>query len=132
MVKVINTMEDIPKDKKVVIDFFAPWCGPCKRIAPDYEKMAEKYTNIEFLKCDVDESSELAELFEVESLPTFLLINNLKVINKFIGSDMEGLTKIVEELNELVDTLTIKKCASKVACECIEDCEKKTCECKQD
>ena len=102
MVKLINKMEDISKDKKVVIDFFAPWCGPCKRIAPDYEKLAEKYTDIEFVKCNVDDSSELAELFEIESLPTFLLINNLKVINKIVGADMEGLTKKVDELNDLV------------------------------
>jgi len=132
MPKLINKMEDISKDKKVVIDFFAPWCGPCKRIAPDYEKLAEKYTDIEFVKCDVDDSSELAELFEIEALPTFLLINNLKVIHKFVGADMEGLTKKVDELNELVGTPIMKKCVSKVACGCIEDCEKESCECKQD
>ena len=132
MVKLINTMDDIPKDKKVVIDFFATWCGPCKRIAPDYEKLAENYTDIEFVKCDVDESSELAELFEVESLPTFLLINNLKVVHTFIGADMEGLTKKVEELNELLGTPKLKKCESKVACGCVELCDKESCECKQD
>ena len=132
MVKLINTIDDITKDKKVVIDFFAPWCGPCKRIAPDYEKLAETYTDIEFVKCNVDESSELAELFEVQSLPTFLLINNLKVVHKFVGTDMEGLTKKVEELNEFVGTPTLKKCVSKVACGCVEDCEKESCECKQD
>jgi thioredoxin 1 len=132
MVKLINKMEDISKDKKVVIDFFAPSCGPCKRIAPDYEKLAETYTNIEFVKCDVDDSSELAELFEIESLPTFLLINNLKVVHKFVGADMEGLTKKVDELNDLVGTPKLKKCVSKVACGCIEDCEKESCECKQD
>ena len=132
MVKLINTIDDIPKDKKVVIDFFATWCGPCKRIAPDYEKLAETYTDIEFVKCNVDESSELAELFEVQSLPTFLLINNLKVVHKFAGTDMEGLTKKVEELNELVGTPKLKKCLSKVACGCVEDCDKESCECKQD
>jgi thioredoxin 1 len=132
MVKLINKMEDISKDKKVVIDFFAAWCGPCKRIAPDYEKLADKYTDIEFVKCDVDDSSELAELFEVESLPTFLLINNLKVVHKIVGADMEGLTKKVEELNELVGTPKLKKCVSKVACGCVEDCDKESCECKQD
>ena len=124
MVKLINTIDDIPKDKKVVIDFFATWCGPCKRIAPDYEKLAETYTDIEFVKCDVNESSELSELFEVELLPTFLLINNLKVVHKFAGTDMEGLTKKVEELNELVGTPKLKKCLSKVACGCVEDCDK--------
>ena len=132
MVKLINTIDDIPKDKKVVIDFFATWCGPCKRIAPDYEKLAETYTDIEFVKCDVNESSELSELFEVEFLPTFLLINNLKVVHKFAGTDMEGLTKKVEELNELVGTPKLKKCLSKVACGCVEDCDKESCECKQD
>ena len=132
MVKLINTIDDITKDKKVVIDFFAPWCGPCKRIAPDYEKMAEKYTDIEFVKCNVDESSELYGLFEIESLPTFLLINNLKVIHKFIGADMEGLTKKVEELNVLAETPTMKKCESKVACECVEVCAEQNSNCKQD
>jgi len=130
MVNLINKMEDISKDKKVVIDFFAAWCGPCKRIAPDYEKLADKYTDIEFVKCDVDDSSELAELFEVESLPTFLLINNLKVVHKIVGADMEGLTKKVDELNELVGTPKIKKCESKVACGCVELCDKESCECK--
>ena len=132
MLKLINTIDDITKDKKVVIDFFAPWCGPCKRIAPDYEKLAETYTDIEFVKCNVDESSELAELFEVESLPTFLLINNLKVVHKFVGTNMEGLTKKVEELNEFVGTPTLKKCVSKVACECVEVCTEQNSNCKQD
>lgn len=125
MVKIINKMDEITKDKKVVIDFFATWCKPCQRIAPDYQKLSETYTDIEFYKCDIDESAELSELFEVQLLPTFLFINDLKVITKMEGADLEELTKNVETLNNLT-TSTIKKCISKSCCDCtcIEECTK--------
>jgi thioredoxin 1 len=102
MVKVINNIEEIPKDKKVVIDFFAHWCGPCKRIAPEYEEFSKKYTNVEFLKVDIDESNELAEAFGIESLPTFVLIENGNIINQIKGADMETLKNSLEEMNQVV------------------------------
>lgn len=105
MVKVINNIGEIPKDKKVVIDFFAQWCGPCKRIAPEYEEFSKKYTNVEFLKVDYDESNELAESFDIESLPTFVLIENGNIINQVKGSDMETLSKLLEEMDKVVDNI---------------------------
>ena len=72
MVKVITSLVEIPQDKRVVIDFFADWCGPCKKIAPEYEKLSQKYADIVFLKIDADESDKLAESFNINALPTFL------------------------------------------------------------
>jgi len=104
MVKVISDLSEIPKDKKVVIDFFARWCGPCKRIAPEYEEFSKKYTNVEFLKVDYDESNELAEAFGIESLPTFIFIENGNILKgkEILGADIENLEKILVEMNEMV------------------------------
>lgn len=63
MVKVISDVTEIPQDKKVVIDFFADWCGPCKRVAPVFVELSEKYTDIVFLKVDVDEAEQIASAF---------------------------------------------------------------------
>ena len=73
MPTVITSYDDIPMNKKVIIDFYADWCGPCKRIAPEFEKLAEKYTDVVFLKVNVDNSEKLSEFYSVSALPTFVL-----------------------------------------------------------
>lgn len=62
--------------KLVVVDFFATWCGPCKRIAPAIEKMSQENTNVVFLKVDVDEVGDLAAELSVSAMPTFLFFKN--------------------------------------------------------
>lgn len=146
MIKIVNTLNEVEKQKKSVIDFYAPWCGPCKRIAGDYDKLAETYPNINFYKCDVDdENQDLATDFDVGALPTFILIDSTdKVVNKIEGANVSVLTSAIESLNNLVNEETeglteqsqgLKKCISKACCECAEDCdankvcEEENCEC---
>ena len=57
----------------IFVDFFATWCGPCKQIAPLLEKYSKKYTNVLFLKVDVDQLDSLAELYQVTAMPTFMM-----------------------------------------------------------
>jgi thioredoxin 1 len=91
MVKLASDPSDIPQTGPVVIDFFALWCGPCKRIAPTYEKLAEAFPNITFLKVDVDESGELVNMFDISAMPTFVFLKNGKEIKRVEGADMKGL-----------------------------------------
>jgi thioredoxin 1 len=91
MVKLASEPSDIPQTGPVVIDFFATWCGPCKRIAPTYEKLAEAFPNITFLKVDVDESGELVNMFNISAMPTFVFLKNGKEILRVEGADMKGL-----------------------------------------
>lgn len=84
-----------------VIDFHATWCAPCKKIAPDYTKLAEKYgKHMLFMKCDVDEAQELSDVFSIESLPTFVFGYNKNIIDKFEGANLKKVeTKINEYIN---------------------------------
>ncbi len=91
MVKLASEPSEIPQAGPVVIDFFATWCGPCKRIAPTYEKLAEAFPNITFLKVDVDESGELVNMFNISAMPTFVFLKNGKEILRVEGADMKGL-----------------------------------------
>ncbi|KAK6160039.1 hypothetical protein DH2020_003420 [Rehmannia glutinosa] len=60
--------------KLIVIDFTASWCGPCQFIQPAINEFAEKYTDVEFIKIDVDEMNDVAQEFKVHVMPTFILI----------------------------------------------------------
>ncbi|KAM9916462.1 hypothetical protein OXX59_009953 [Metschnikowia pulcherrima] len=75
----------------VVVDFFATWCGPCKMIAPMVDKFATQYTGAKFIKVDVDELQEVAQEYEISSMPTFLLFKEGKVIQKVIGANPAAL-----------------------------------------
>jgi thioredoxin 1 len=97
MVKIITDANDIPQDKIVIIDFFAEWCGPCKRIAPIYQELSDKFMNIVFLKIDVDESEKISEAFGITALPTFVVINKGNIFKKLEGADMAQLINIIEE-----------------------------------
>lgn len=85
----ITTKEEFEKliteNDNVVIDFFATWCGPCKMLAPVFENVASTTNNVAFVKVDVDESSELASLFGIQSIPTLVYIKDKKLEKREMG-----------------------------------------------
>ena len=98
MVHVIEDSSEIPRDKKVVIDFFATWCGPCKQIAPYYEQMAQTFPGVVFLKADVDEAAGLAEEYGVQMLPTFVFLDKGKLVETVKGADINKVMKVLGDL----------------------------------
>jgi thioredoxin len=83
-------------DKNSIVKFTATWCGPCKKIAPVYSELAEKYTKIYFYEVDVDKQEDIAEEFGVNSMPTFIFFSRGKMQEKFSGADADKLREIVE------------------------------------
>ena len=75
----------LKSDKKVLLDFWATWCGPCKMIAPIVEEIAEENEQIVVGKIDVDEETPLAIQFGVTSIPTLVLMENGQKIDQLIG-----------------------------------------------
>lgn len=87
-----NEFQDALKhDGLVVVDFFATWCGPCKMIAPLLDKFSAEYTAAKFIKVDVDQFGEIAQEYEVSSMPTVLFFKEGKVIHKVIGANPAAL-----------------------------------------
>lgn len=75
---------EIIKNQKVVVDFFATWCGPCKMFGPIFEKVADD-ADISFVKVDTDKHEDIARVYGIMSIPTILLLDNGEVIKKHIG-----------------------------------------------
>jgi thioredoxin 1 len=70
----------------VVVDFFASWCGPCKRLSPMLDNLAGPLTNrVTFLKVDVDQSANLAKQFDIDGVPTLIFFKGGKVVDKMVG-----------------------------------------------
>ena len=73
--------------KPMIIDFYATWCGPCKKIAPMIEELAEQYDGqIVVGKCDVDENDELAAKFGIRNIPTVLFFKGGELVDKHVGA----------------------------------------------
>ena len=96
MVKVIESVSEIPRKGNVVIDFYATWCGPCKHIAPKFEELSKIYPSVTFLKVDVDESAELVDQFNVRAMPTFVFLKDGSVVKTIEGADLRGIGEMLE------------------------------------
>jgi thioredoxin 1 len=78
--------EVLKSDKPVLIDFWAPWCGPCRMLSPTIAEIAEEYKDkVKVGKVNVDEESELAAMFRVSSIPLLVVMKNGKVVNSAVG-----------------------------------------------
>jgi len=82
--------------KVVIIDFYANWCGPCKRLKPILEEVAEE--GVIVYSVDVDHNRELASRFDVSSIPTVLLFKDGKQVDMFVGlKDKDEILELVED-----------------------------------
>lgn len=88
---IVNVNEELFETKiktstdKVLIDFYADWCGPCKMLAPILHEIEEEYPSLIIAKINVDESTNLAIKYGIQSIPTMLVMQNGEVVNKAVG-----------------------------------------------
>ena len=89
-------------EKPVLIDFWAPWCTYCRRIAPAYEKIAEEYSDLLVIgKVNIDEEPQLAQKEQIEVIPTFVLYKNGKAVDSIVAPDSKAmLERFIKEALE--------------------------------
>lgn len=101
MAKVIESKDfnsEIMQEKNlVVLDLFATWCGPCKMVAPIIDELSSEMADVKFLKMDVDDNGDIAEKYEVASIPTILVFKDGEVVDRVIGfRPKDGLKQVIE------------------------------------
>lgn len=75
----------LSENKKVVVDFYAYWCGPCKMMSPMFEAAATEIKDVVFVKLNVDELQSIAQEFEISSIPTMILFKDGKLFEQSVG-----------------------------------------------
>lgn len=89
--------EVIKSEQPVLIDFWASWCGPCKMLSPVVDELAQETTDAKICKVNVDDEPELAQAFQVMSIPTLAVVKDGKVVETSVGfKPKETIKKMLE------------------------------------
>ena len=95
--------ETISNNEIIIFDFWAEWCGPCKQFGPVFEEISEKYPNIVFAKVNVEEEQDLANMFQVRSIPTLTFMREKIVVfsnpGALAGNALEEAIKQLQDLD---------------------------------
>ncbi len=98
-----NLDETLNNNKIVILDFWAPWCGPCKQFAPTFEEMSEKFSDITFAKVNTEEEQSLGAQFQIRSIPTLMIFKEKIAIFSQAGAlapaDLETVLKKALEVD---------------------------------
>jgi len=97
-----NLDDTINKNDIVVIDFWAPWCGPCQTFKPIFEQAAEKHEDAVFASCNTEEQSELATMFQIQSIPTLVVFRDgIGIFGQPGMLPAEALDELMDKVREL-------------------------------
>lgn len=112
-----DTLQDtIANNDIVIIDFWAPWCGPCKSFAPIYEAVSEKHTDVVFAKVNTEDEQELAASFQIRSIPTLMIFRGQIALFSQAGMLPEsGLEEVIAKTKALDMELVRKEVAEQQA-----------------
>ncbi len=95
-----DEFKDALSQELVVIDFSANWCGPCRTIAPFFNSLPLKYTNVKFYKIDVDELPDVVQSSDITGMPTFISYKNGEEVDRVVGANKAMLEDIVRYLTK--------------------------------
>ncbi len=97
-----NFEQTVTENDFVVVDFWAPWCGPCQGFAPVYEQVSEKHPDIVFAKVNTEDQRDLASYFQIRSIPTLMIFREKVVIFSQPGALPEsGFVDVLNRAKEL-------------------------------
>jgi len=97
-----NFEEVVTNNEFVIVDFWAPWCGPCRSFAPTYEKVSEDHPDVVFAKVNTEDEQEIAGHFQIRSIPTLMIFRDKIIIFSEAGALPEsGFRELVGKAGEL-------------------------------
>ncbi len=114
-----NFDNTIQKNDIVILDFWAPWCGPCKQFAPTYDEVSEKFDKVIFAKINTEDEQELAGNFQIRSIPTLMIFREQIAIfsqpGAMSGADLEAVIKKAQtlDMNKVREEVAKKKQVTK-------------------
>jgi thioredoxin len=104
-----NFEEVVTGNDMVIIDFWAPWCGPCKSFAPTYEEMSEKYPDVVFAKVNTEVEMELAGHFQIRSIPTLMVFREKVILFSQPGALPASALQSVIDQTKALDMAEVHK-----------------------
>ncbi|MBR9700241.1 thioredoxin [Candidatus Woesearchaeota archaeon] len=94
-----ESFESTLKEGKSVVDFWAPWCGPCRMFAPIFEEVSKEITDVTFAKVNTQDHQELAQMANVMSIPTIIFMKDGKEVTRLVGAlPKDAFTAKVKEI----------------------------------
>jgi len=104
-----NFEQVVTSNGTVIVDYWAPWCGPCRGFAPVFEKVAEKNPDIVFAKVNTDEEQEIAQHFQIRSIPTLMVFRDQIIVFSQPGALPQGAFEQVVEKAKALDMEEVKR-----------------------